>query len=57
MVVVMTQHGPDTLPYRHWIVTAYVAQSLEVLFFSTRLLRSNHIELPVEAELHLVTEN
>lgn len=53
----MTQHGPDTLPYRHWIVTAYVAQSLEVLFFSTRLLRSNHIELPVEADLHLVTEN
>jgi uncharacterized protein YuzE len=28
-------------------------ESLEVLFFSTRLLRSDMIELPVEADLRL----
>jgi uncharacterized protein YuzE len=28
-------------------------ENLEVLFFSTRLLRSNLLELPVSAELHL----
>ena len=29
-------------------------ESLEVLFFSTRLLRTNLFELPVTAEMHLV---
>jgi uncharacterized protein YuzE len=29
-------------------------ERLEVLFFSTRLLRSNLFELPVTAEMHLV---
>ena len=29
-------------------------ESLEVLFFSTRLLRSDMLELPVEAELRIV---
>ena len=29
-------------------------ENLEVLFFSTRLLRSDFLELPVSAELHLV---
>ena len=29
-------------------------ESLEVLFFSTRLLRSDALELPVTAELHRV---
>jgi uncharacterized protein YuzE len=29
-------------------------ESLEVLFFSTRLLRSGLLELPVEAELRIV---
>jgi uncharacterized protein YuzE len=29
-------------------------ESLEVLFFSTRLLRSDLLELPVEAELRIV---
>ena len=28
-------------------------ENLEVLFFSTRLLRSNLLELPVSVELHL----
>ncbi len=28
-------------------------ENLEVLFFSTRLLRSDLIELPVSAEIHL----
>ena len=28
-------------------------ENLEVLFFSTRLLRSNLFELPVEANLHI----
>lgn len=28
-------------------------ENLEVLFFSTRLLRSNLFEVPVSAELHL----
>ena len=28
-------------------------ESLEILFFSTRLLRSDFLELPVSAELHL----
>ena len=31
-------------------------ESLEVLFFSTRLMRKNIFELPVTAEMHLVTE-
>ena len=30
-------------------------ENLEVLFFSTRLLRSEIVELPVRADLHLVT--
>lgn len=30
-------------------------EALEVLFFSTRLLRSNLFELPVTADLHLST--
>ena len=29
-------------------------ESLEVLFFSTRLLRTNLFELPVTTEMHLV---
>ncbi len=29
-------------------------ESVEVLFFSTRLLRTNMFELPVIAEMHLV---
>ena len=29
-------------------------ESVEVLFFSTRLLRTNLFELPVSAEMHLV---
>lgn len=29
-------------------------ETLEVLFFSTRLLRNNHFELPVTADLHRV---
>jgi len=29
-------------------------ENLEILFFSTRLLRSNTLELPVEADLHLM---
>jgi len=28
-------------------------ENLEVLFFSTRLLRSNLFELPIQADLHL----
>ena len=28
-------------------------ENLEVLFFSTRLLRSELLELPIQAELHL----
>ena len=31
-------------------------ESLEVLFFSTRLLRKDIFELPVTAELHLVAQ-
>jgi uncharacterized protein YuzE len=31
-------------------------ENLEVLFFSTRLLRSNLFEVPVMANLHLVPE-
>jgi uncharacterized protein YuzE len=31
-------------------------ESLEVLFFSTRLLRKDTFELPVTAELHLATQ-
>jgi hypothetical protein len=31
-------------------------ENLEVLFFSTRLLRSNLFELPVTADLRLVTK-
>jgi uncharacterized protein YuzE len=31
-------------------------ENLEVLFFSTRLLRSNLVELPVTADLRLVTK-
>lgn len=31
-------------------------ENLEVLFFSTRLLRSELFELPVEADLHLARE-
>ena len=31
-------------------------ENLEVLFFSTRLLRSDLFELPISAELHLMTE-
>jgi uncharacterized protein YuzE len=30
-------------------------ENLEVLFFSTRLLRSDLLELPVSADLHRVT--
>ena len=30
-------------------------ENLEVLFFSTRLLRNDLFELPVSAELHLAT--
>ena len=30
-------------------------ENLEVLFFSTRLLRSDLFELPVSAELHLIS--
>lgn len=30
-------------------------ENVEVLFFSTRLLRKNLFELPVSAELHLAT--
>ncbi len=30
-------------------------ENLEVLFFSTRLLRSELFELPVDAEMHLST--
>ena len=29
-------------------------ESVEVLFFSTRVLRKDHFELPVNAEFHLV---
>ncbi len=29
-------------------------ENLEVLFFSTRLLRNDFFELPVDADLHLV---
>jgi uncharacterized protein YuzE len=29
-------------------------ESLEVLFFSTRLLRTNLFELPIAAEMHLI---
>jgi len=29
-------------------------ENLEVLFFSTRLLRSDLFELPVTAELHMI---
>lgn len=32
-------------------------ENLEILFFSTRLLRSNLFELPVSADLHLVANN
>ena len=28
-------------------------EALEILFFSTRLLRSNHLELPVATEMRL----
>lgn len=31
-------------------------ENLEVLFFSTRLLRSNLLELPITADLHLMAE-
>lgn len=31
-------------------------ENLEVLFFSTRLLRSDQFDLPVSAILHLTTE-
>jgi uncharacterized protein YuzE len=31
-------------------------ENLEILFFSTRLLRSNTLELPVEADLHLMAD-
>ena len=31
-------------------------ETLEVLFFSTRLLRGNIFELPIMAELHLARE-
>jgi len=31
-------------------------ENLEVLFFSTRLLQSDLFELPISAELHLMTE-
>ena len=30
-------------------------ENLEVLFFSTRLLRSELFDLPIDAELHLAT--
>ena len=32
-------------------------ENLEVLFFSTRLLRSNSFEVPVSAELHLAARS
>ena len=32
-------------------------ENLEVLFFSTRLLRSDLFELPVRAELHLARDD
>jgi uncharacterized protein YuzE len=32
-------------------------ESLEILFFSTRLLRAGTIELPVAAELHLLSRS
>jgi len=32
-------------------------ENLEVLFFSTRLLRRDLIELPVSAELHIVNSD
>jgi uncharacterized protein YuzE len=32
-------------------------ENLEVLFFSTRLLRSNLFEVPVSAELHLTHQS
>lgn len=31
-------------------------ENVEVLFFSTRLLRKDLFEIPVSAELHMVTE-
>lgn len=31
-------------------------ENIEVLFFSTRLLRNNLFELPVVADMHLATE-
>ena len=31
-------------------------ENLEILFFSTRLLRSDLLELPIKADLHLLTE-
>jgi uncharacterized protein YuzE len=31
-------------------------ENLEILFFSTRLLRSDLLELPIAAELHLLDE-
>ncbi len=31
-------------------------ENLEILFFSTRLLRKDMFELPVTADMHLVTE-
>ena len=37
-------------------VTAEV-ENLEVLFFSTRLLRNDLLELPVEADLRLVSKS
>ncbi len=30
-------------------------ENLEILFFSTRLLRSDLLELPIKADLHLLT--
>lgn len=30
---------------------------LEILFFSTRLLRSNRLELPVSSEMHLLASS
>lgn len=32
-------------------------ENLEVLYFSTRLLRSDLLELPISADLHLASEN
>ncbi|MHB8685097.1 MAG: hypothetical protein ACYC9X_12320 [Dehalococcoidia bacterium] len=32
-------------------------ETLEVLFFSARLLRDNHFDLPVSADLRLVASN